>query len=112
MAEGDSLHVEQIPNVDTGTMDFKFQIDEGEKSYVEQIEIRGNLKTKDKVIRRELAISPGEVFDMVKVDISKQRLENFAILRQGGRAFPNRPTRRLPDEKISSSTSRNKTPAT
>jgi outer membrane protein insertion porin family len=77
VAEGDSLRVEQVPNVDTGTMDLQFQIDEGEKSYVEKIEIRGNLKTKDKVIRRELAISPGEVFDMVKVDISKQRLENL-----------------------------------
>ncbi|MGD0252082.1 MAG: BamA/TamA family outer membrane protein, partial [Verrucomicrobiota bacterium] len=42
-----------------------------------QIEIRGNLKTKDRVIRRELAISPGEVFDMVRVETSKQRLENL-----------------------------------
>jgi outer membrane protein insertion porin family len=31
-----------------------------------KIEIHGNLKTKDKVIRRELAISPGEVFNMVR----------------------------------------------
>ena len=67
----------RIPNVDTGTMDLEFQIDEGQKSYVEQIDIRGNIKTKDKVIRRELAISPGEVFDMVRVKISKQRLEGL-----------------------------------
>ena len=66
-----------MPNVDTGTMDLEFQIDEGQKSYVEKIDIRGNVKTKDKVIRRELAISPGEVFDMVRVKISKQRLENL-----------------------------------
>ncbi len=58
-------------------MDLEFQMDEGQKSYVEKIEIRGNLKTKDKVIRRELAISPGEVFDMVRVKISKQRLEGL-----------------------------------
>ena len=44
---------------------------------MEKIEIQGNLKTRDKVIRRELAISPGEIFDMVRVDISKQRLENL-----------------------------------
>jgi outer membrane protein insertion porin family len=35
------------------------------------------VKTKDKVPRRELAISPGETFDMVRVKLSKQRLENL-----------------------------------
>jgi outer membrane protein insertion porin family len=77
VAQGQTLRVVRIPNVDTGTMDLEFQIDEGEKSYVEKIDIRGNLKTKDKVIRRELAISPGEVFDMVRVKLSKQRLEGL-----------------------------------
>jgi outer membrane protein insertion porin family len=77
VAQGQALRVARIPNVDTGTMDLAFQVDEGQKSYVEKIEIRGNSKTKDKVIRRELAISPGEVFDMVRVEVSKQRLENL-----------------------------------
>src|SRR5260221_7940301 len=58
-------------------MDLEFQIDEGQKSYIEKIEIRGNTKTKDKVVRRELAVSPGEVFDMVRVKVSKQRLEGL-----------------------------------
>jgi outer membrane protein insertion porin family len=77
VAQGQALRVIHSPNVDTGTMDLEFQIDEGQKSYVEKIDIRGNLKTKDKVIRRELAISPGEVFDMVRVKISKERLEGM-----------------------------------
>ena len=77
VAQGEALRIVRVPNVDTGTMDLEFQVDEGQKSYVEKIEIRGNLKTKDKVIRRELAISPGEVFDMVRVETSKQRLENL-----------------------------------
>jgi outer membrane protein insertion porin family len=75
--QGGTLQILRIPNVDTGTMDLEFQIDEGQKSYVEQINIRGNVKTKDSVIRRELAISPGEVFDMMRVKISKQRLEGL-----------------------------------
>ncbi|HVU08720.1 MAG TPA: outer membrane protein assembly factor BamA [Verrucomicrobiae bacterium] len=75
--QGRTLRIVRIPNVDTGTMDLEFQVDEGQKSYVERIDIRGNIKTKDKVIRRELAISPGEVFDMVRVKISKQRLEQL-----------------------------------
>jgi len=77
VTRGPALHAEYIPNVDTGTMDLEFQIKESQKSYVEKIDIRGNDKTKDKVIRRELAISPGEVFDMVRVKISQQRLENL-----------------------------------
>lgn len=54
-------------NIETGTIDMLYDIEEGDKSYVEKIEIRGNTITKDRVIRRELAISPGEVFDMVRV---------------------------------------------
>jgi len=75
--EGSLLRIVRIPNVDTGAMDLEFQIDEGQKYYVEKIDIRGNVKTKDKVIRRELAISPGETFDMVRVKISQQRLEGL-----------------------------------
>jgi len=74
---GPTLRATYIPNVDTGTMDLEFQIKEGQKCRVEKIDIRGNNKTKDKVIRRELAIAPGEVFDMVRVKISQQRLEGL-----------------------------------
>lgn len=74
---GTTLRANRIPNVDTGTMDLEFQIDEGRKTYVEKINITGNIKTKDRVIRRELAISPGEVFDMVNVELSKKRLEGL-----------------------------------
>jgi outer membrane protein insertion porin family len=63
--------------VETGTMDLEFQIREGQKSYVEKVNIRGNEKTKDKVIRRELAIAPGEVFDSVRVKVSQQRLQGL-----------------------------------
>ncbi len=67
----------KTPNTDTGTIDLVYQIEENTKSYIEKIEIRGNTKTKDKVIRRELAVTPGEVFDMVGVKLSKKRLEGL-----------------------------------
>src|SRR5579883_625685 len=76
-ASSRNLNVVRIPNTETGTMDLDFQLQEGQKSYIEKIDIRGNTKTKDKVIRRELAVSPGEVFDMVRVKRSKQRLEGL-----------------------------------
>jgi outer membrane protein insertion porin family len=64
-------------NIERGTIDLVYQIEEGEKSYIERIEIRGNTKTKDKVIRRELSVSPGDVFNMVRVKLSKERLEGL-----------------------------------
>jgi outer membrane protein insertion porin family len=72
-----NLKVNRVPNTDTGTMDIDFTIEEGQKSYVEKIEVRGNTKTKDSVIRRELAVTPGEVFDMTRVKLSKTRLEGL-----------------------------------
>ena len=65
------------PNVQTGTMDIRYDVVEGEQARIEKVEIRGNTKTKDRVIRRELSVAPGEVFDMVKVKISKARLEGL-----------------------------------
>lgn len=67
----------KTPNVETGNMDLVYQIDEKDKSFIEKIEIKGNVKTKDKVIRRELAVAPGEVFDMVGVKLSQKRLEGL-----------------------------------
>jgi outer membrane protein insertion porin family len=76
-ASSRNLVVLRIPNTETGTMDLEFKIDEGQKYKVEKIEIRGNTKTKDKVIRRELAVIPGETFDMVRVKLSKSRLQGL-----------------------------------
>jgi len=72
-----NLKVVRTPNTETHTIGLEFQIDEGQKTYIEKVEIRGNTTTRDKVIRRELAVSPGEVFDMVRVKLSKQRLEGL-----------------------------------
>ena len=44
VVQGPALRVIRVPNVDTGTMDLEFQIDEGQKSYVEKIDIRGNVE--------------------------------------------------------------------
>jgi len=77
ISEGRALRINRVPNIDTGTMDVEFMVDDSQKSRVQKVEIRGNLKTKDKVIRRELAISPGDVMDMVRVKLSKQRLQQM-----------------------------------
>ena len=59
------------------TFDVVFNLDEGVQSYLEHINISGNVRTKDKVIRREFALTPGDVFNTQRVDASKQRLMNL-----------------------------------
>jgi len=58
-------------------VNLSYKVDEGIQSFVEHINISGNSRTKDKVIRREIVLSPGDVFDTVRVDISKKRLEGL-----------------------------------
>ncbi len=64
-------------NLETRRIDIDYKIREGELTYIQKIEIRGNTKTKDKVIRRELAVAPGEKYNTVLVDISAARLKNL-----------------------------------
>ena len=60
-----------------GRIDVHYQIEEGNRFFVQRINIVGNVRTKDKVIRREVLIAPGDVFNTVRVETSKKRLENL-----------------------------------
>ncbi len=62
-----------------GLIDVHYKIEEGNRSFVERINIVGNTRTKDKVIRREVLISPGDVFNTVRVETTKKRLENLGF---------------------------------
>ena len=67
----------QITPAGQGQIDLTYRVDEGVQSYVNLINVQGNTKTKDKVIRRELAVQPGGIFDTTLVDVSKTRLMNL-----------------------------------
>ena len=58
-------------------IDVHYKIEEGDRSFVQRINISGNTRTKDKVIRREVLVAPGDVFNTVRVDVTKKRLENL-----------------------------------
>jgi outer membrane protein insertion porin family len=51
-----------------------YEVVRGKRVYVERIDIRGNTKTRDKVIRRELRIAEGELFSATNLEISRQRV--------------------------------------
>jgi len=58
-------------------IDVHYTIEEGARSFVNRVNIEGNTRTKDKVIRREVLVAPGDVFNTVRVDTTKKRLENL-----------------------------------
>lgn len=59
------------------TIDVHYTIEEGNPSFVQRINIVGNTRTKDKVIRREVLIAPGDIFNSVRVETTKKRLDNL-----------------------------------
>jgi len=71
------------PNMQTGNIDIEYNIEEGEKFLVESVKIEGNTKTKSIVILRELVLGPGDIFDKVRMKISKARLENSRFFEDG-----------------------------
>ncbi len=73
-----------LPSLDssTGTIDLLFQVQEGKVAYVNEVIIEGNVKTKDKVIRREIRIYPGDRFDGKKLRRSLQRLMNLGYFEE------------------------------
>ncbi|MFL6506195.1 MAG: outer membrane protein assembly factor BamA [Candidatus Udaeobacter sp.] len=58
-------------------IDVHYTIEEGARSFANRVNIEGNTRTKDKVIRREVLVAPGDVFNTVRVDTTKKRLENL-----------------------------------
>jgi len=66
----------------TGRTDITYNITEHDIAYVDKIKVRGNVKTKDTVVRRELRIRPGDKFDGEKLRRSKERLQNLGFFEE------------------------------
>ena len=73
----DMVAMPEVLPAGPGAVDLTYRLDEGVQSYVNLISIQGNTRTQDRVIRRELAVKPGDVFDTTLVDVSKKRLDNL-----------------------------------
>jgi outer membrane protein insertion porin family len=54
-----------------------FVVDEGQRAYVERINIRGNFRTRDYVIRRELDINEGDPYNRALIDRAERRIKNL-----------------------------------
>jgi len=67
------------PNKETGLVDLVFSMREGELVRIRNIIVRGNTRTRDKVIRRELQVYPGDVYNESRVKRSERRINNLGF---------------------------------
>ncbi|MEQ8655333.1 MAG: outer membrane protein assembly factor BamA [Kiloniellales bacterium] len=77
--------VEVIPRVDKNdeerTIAITYEIQEGPKVYVERIEVNGNVRTVDDVIRRQFSLVEGDAFNTTKLARSRRRIQNLGFFR-------------------------------
>ncbi|NOJ49513.1 outer membrane protein assembly factor BamA [Bradyrhizobium archetypum] len=64
-------------NFEQHTVSIVFAVDEGPRTYIERINIRGNTRTRDYVIRREFDLSEGDAYNRALVDRAERRLKNL-----------------------------------
>lgn len=64
-------------NRDAKTIDIAFEVREGPRQYVERIDINGNTRTQDRVIRREMRLAEGDAFNAAQMRRSRQRIRDL-----------------------------------
>ncbi len=73
--------VDVVPDLnkdtETGKLDITFNIKEGDRIFVDRINITGNTRTHDEVIRREFRIDEGDAFNPAKIRASRKNVENL-----------------------------------
>lgn len=67
------------PNPATSRVSLLFEITEGPEVYVERINISGNVRSQDKILRREIPMAEGDLFTLRKLQRAKQRLTNLGF---------------------------------
>lgn len=68
---------EMTKDTAAGEIDLTFHVKEGERIFVDRINITGNTRTYDKVIRREFRIDEGDAFNVSKIKDSRRNVENL-----------------------------------
>ena len=71
------VNYEIIKDAENKIANITFMIQEGQKVYVNKINIHGNIRTLDKVIRREFRINEGDPYNASAIERSKQRIDNL-----------------------------------
>lgn len=64
-------------NFEAKTINLVFVVEEGTRAYIERINIRGNIRTRDYVVRREFDIGEGDAYNRALIDRAERRLKNL-----------------------------------
>lgn len=73
----DARVIPDLEDAGDGAVRVLLNVSEGSKYKVGQIQIEGNDKTQDHVIRRELPLEPGQDYDVTRIDVTERRLQNM-----------------------------------
>jgi outer membrane protein insertion porin family len=84
----------------TRTIDLTYEVEEGPRVFVERVDIKGNVVTLDKVIRREILLAEGDAFNTAKIRRSKERLENLGFFKEDKVKVENSPSQVSPDRTV------------
>ena len=83
VAETGFAFVDVVPrgsrNFDTNTIDVTYLVDEGARVFIEDIQIIGNDRTRDYVIRREFDLSEGDAYNRVLINKTRDRIERLGF---------------------------------
>ncbi len=69
-------------NFETKRINLVFVVEEGTRAYIERINIRGNTRTRDYVIRREFDIGEGDAYNRALIDRAERRLKNLDFFKK------------------------------
>ena len=69
-------------NKEDRTVDVVFKMEEGPRVYIERINIVGNTRTLDKVIRREIRLVEGDAFNRVLINRSRSRIRGLGFFKK------------------------------
>jgi outer membrane protein insertion porin family len=75
------VHPQVERNYQQRAINLVYAIDEGPRAYIERINIRGNARTRDYVIRREFEIAEGDAYNKVLIDRAERRLKNLGYFK-------------------------------
>ena len=64
-------------NAQARTVNLFFTVEEGQRTYIERINIRGNTKTRDYVVRREFDVAEGDAYNRALINRAERRLKNL-----------------------------------
>lgn len=93
-------------NRETRKVDVTFEVNEGPRVFVERINIVGNTRTLDQVIRRELRVSEGDAFNRVLLDRSRSRIRSLGFFKnvEIAESEGSQPDRAIVDVKVEEDT--------